>query len=69
MRWHKTSNYSVAAVDADYAVSRAVVVNDISGELEDRFSAWFGPDLLQQPRETSRPAELLGILRTAAEAA
>jgi hypothetical protein len=68
MRWHKTSPYSIAAVEADYAVSRAQVIDDMSGELVDRYSAWVGPDLLAQPRETARPAQLLGIRRSAAEA-
>lgn len=68
MNWHKTSTYSIAAVEADYAVSRAQVIDDLSGELVDRYSAWFGPDLLAQPRATARPAQLLGIRHTAAEA-
>jgi hypothetical protein len=68
MNWHRTSDYSVAANEADYAVARSVVLDFDSGELVDRFSAWFGMDLLAQPRATSRPAELLGIRATAAEA-
>lgn len=68
MRWHKTSPYSIAAVEADYAVSRAQVIDDMSGELVDRYSAWFGPDLSAKPGATARPAQLLGIRNTADEA-
>jgi hypothetical protein len=66
MDWHRTSNYSVAC--GPYAVSHATVLEFDTGELADRYSAWCGLDLLEQPRETSRPAKLLGIRRTAAEA-
>lgn len=66
--WRKTSPYSIAAVGTDYAVSRALVPDPDTQELVDRFTAWHGPELLAQPRETSRPARILGVRRTAAEA-
>jgi hypothetical protein len=68
VRWRKSSEHSIAAVGADYAVSRATILDLATHTLVDRFSAWFGPNLLDQPRETSRPAELLGIRTSAAEA-
>ena len=68
MRWRKSSEHSVVAVDTDYAVSRATILDQATHTLVDRFSAWYGPNLLDQPRATARPAELLGIRPSAAEA-
>ena len=68
MRWHKTSPYSIAAVDADYAVSRTHVMDDVSGELVDRFTAWHGLGLSEQPKGRGVPPSILGIRHTAAEA-
>jgi hypothetical protein len=50
LRWHRTSAYSIAAAGTDYAVSRTVCLDTHSGELVDRFSAWVGPLLSEQPR-------------------
>jgi hypothetical protein len=66
MRWVRSSAYSVAC--EDYGVSKATVLDLETGELAERFSAWYGPDLLAQPRATARPATLLGIRQSAAEA-
>lgn len=66
VKWHKTSDYSAAS--GEYAISMAVIPHRETGVLEHRFAAWYGPDLLEQPREKARPAELLGIRATAAEA-
>lgn len=66
--WRRTSPYSIAAVGTDYAVSRARVPDPETHALVDRFTAWHGPELLAQPRETARPARILGVRGTAAEA-
>lgn len=69
LRWHRTSDYSIAAVGTDYAVSRTVGLDTHSGELVERFSAWCGLDLAEQPRGIPcHPAELLGIRASAAAA-
>lgn len=61
--WRRTSATSIAAGPL-YAVSRALVPGD-GGQLVERFTAWYGPDLLAQPRETSKPAALLGVFASA----
>lgn len=66
MNWHATTPYSIAS--GDYAISRAVVLDLETGELVDRYSVWFGLDLLQQPRDRARPAQLLGVRASAVEA-
>lgn len=63
LAWLKTSARSIAS--GTYAVSCATVLDEATGELVERYSAWFGPDLLAQPRETSKPAQLLGVCDTA----
>jgi hypothetical protein len=68
LTWHRTSAYSIASAEGDYAVCRTVGLDTHSGELVERFSAWYGLDLLEQPRETAHPAELLGIRPSAAAA-
>jgi hypothetical protein len=67
MTWHRTSSRSVAS--GPYAVSRSTVLDATTGGLVDRYSAWHGLDLAEQPRGAPcQPAELLGIRGSAAEA-
>jgi hypothetical protein len=67
--WRRSSAYSVTAGEqGEYAVSRATVLDATTGCLVERFSAWYGLDLLEQERATARPAQLLGIFGSAGEA-
>jgi hypothetical protein len=69
MVWRRSSAYSVTAGEqGEYAVSRATVLDATTGGLVERFSAWYGLDLLEQERATARPAQLLGIFGSAGEA-
>lgn len=68
LTWRRTSAYSIAADGTDYAVSRAVVLDVETGELADKFTAWHGKNLIDQPRETARPARILSVCRTEEEA-
>jgi hypothetical protein len=69
MVWRRSSAYSVTAGEqGEYAVSRATVLDATTGGLVERFSAWYGLDLLEQERTTARPAQLLGIFGSAGEA-
>jgi hypothetical protein len=69
LRWHRTSDYSIAAAGTDYAVSRTVGLDTHSGELVERFSAWVGPLLSEQPRGIPcQMPTLLGIRASAAAA-
>jgi hypothetical protein len=68
LNWRRTSAHSIAAEGTDYAIARATVHDGETGALAERFTAWHGPLLREQPRETSRMPTLLGVRRTAAEA-
>ncbi len=69
MMWHKTSPYSIAAGEqGEYAVSRATVLDTATRALVDRFSAWYVLPQPEESRYTGRPAQLLGIRQSAAEA-
>lgn len=75
LTWRRSGPYQMTAyrgeARTDYAVSRALVLanpDTDAHQLVARYTAWHGPDLLEQPRETSRPARILGV-RDTAEAA
>jgi hypothetical protein len=60
----KTSNWSIRAKDAPFAVSKALVLDLETGELVERFSAWRG-----EPLAPGGPMpRLLGIFGSAAQA-
>jgi hypothetical protein len=64
LRWVKTSNYSIRAKDAPFAVSKALVLDRETGELVERFSAWRG-----DPLSAGGPMpRLLGVFDSAAQA-
>lgn len=60
MRWQRSSAYSVRAAGLPYAVSRATVLDVATGELVERYSAWYGEALEVGRRDIPMPA-LLGV--------
>jgi hypothetical protein len=67
VRWVKSSPWSIRAVDAPFAVSKALVLDLETGELVEKFSAWRVND--PEPGERHKPMPtMLGVFLTAAEA-
>jgi len=68
LQWIRDGQYCVRAVGTDYAVSRSTVQDEATRAMVTRYCAWHGPDLDDQPRETARPAQLIGVCASAADA-
>lgn len=60
--WRRVSRWAIRSRCGWYAVSRSTVV------AEEFYCAWFGLPLREQPRETSRMPEILGIYPDPAQA-
>lgn len=60
----RSSPWSIRAQGAPYAVSRAQVLDLVTGELMERYSAWHGEPLEPRRRDIPMP-RLLGVFGTA----
>ena len=67
LRWIASSPYSERAAGAPYAVSRAQVLCTQTGELMERFSAWYGEALEVGRRDIQMP-HLIGVFAAASAA-